>query len=190
MLEVGVTNSQRSQCTQWGQAGCTLNLVEARTHFSAWAVVSAPLVLGNDLTDEATMDAIWPIITNKDVLAVNDAWAGDSGVLLAQSSASVHLSNCSWFNAKGCDHPAWMVWKKDLPGGKVAVLLINNGATAVAVSVDFAALKGVECLGGSCCVRDVHAQKDIGMVAGTFTATIGTHDSAFIIVAPSCRSET
>lgn len=186
MLEVGVTNSQRNQCTQWGQQGCTLNLVEARTHFSAWAIVSAPLVLGNDLTDEVTMDAIWPIITNKEVLAVNDAWAGDSGVLLAQSSASVHLSNCSWFDNQGCNHPAWMVWKKDLPGAKVAVLLMNNDAMPATVSVSFAALKGVVCPGGSCCVRDVHAQKNIGMVSGTYTATIGTHDSAFIIVAQSC----
>ena len=27
---------------------------------------------------------------------------------------------------KFCQHSAWMVWKKEMEGGKVAVLLMNN----------------------------------------------------------------
>ena len=40
MLEVGVTNSQKvaEGCKAWGQRGCTLDLIEARTHFAAWCL--------------------------------------------------------------------------------------------------------------------------------------------------------
>ena len=41
-----------------------LNLVEARTHFAMWCVLSSPLTLTNNLTDSAGLDAVWPIITN------------------------------------------------------------------------------------------------------------------------------
>merc|ERR1712100_824880 len=102
----------------------TLDLVEARTHFSAWSIVSAPLVLGNDLTDKDTMDKIWPIISNREVIAVNEAWAGDSGTLVAHSTTNVHMLNCSRFNDDGCDYPAWMIWRKKLPDAKTAVLLM------------------------------------------------------------------
>ena len=64
---------------------------------SAWCVVSAPLVLGMDLTDTAKLEPVIPIITNKvknfspctifrhfdmtnsceqEALAVNQAWEG------------------------------------------------------------------------------------------------------------------
>ena len=49
---------------------------ETRTHFSAWCIVSSPLTLSHDLTNTSTMDAVWTIITNREALAVNDAWAG------------------------------------------------------------------------------------------------------------------
>lgn len=35
------------------------NAAESRSHLSAWALVSAPLALGFDLTDDAKMDAAW-----------------------------------------------------------------------------------------------------------------------------------
>lgn len=186
MLEVGVTNSQRgAKCSAWGQRGCTLDLTEARTHFSAWCIVSAPLVLGNDLTDQATTDAIWPIISNREALAVNEAWAGDAGTLVKQSSQLVQLANCSWFNDDGCEHPAWMVWGKYLGGGKAALLLMNNDETAADVSVAWSDLppsKG-SCPPAGCAVRDVHAGKDLGVFKSGFTASaLAPHDSAFIVV--------
>ena len=41
---------------------------EDQSHFCAWAIVSSPLVLGFDLTDSATMDRVWPIISNHEVV--------------------------------------------------------------------------------------------------------------------------
>jgi hypothetical protein len=47
------------------------------SHLSAWAIVSAPLTLGFDMSDEAKMKAAWPIISNKEVLAVSQEWQAD-----------------------------------------------------------------------------------------------------------------
>ncbi len=185
MLEVGVTNSQRVDqgCKYWGQAGCTLNIGEAATHFYAWCIVSAPLVLGNDLTDDTTMDRIWPIISNKEAIAVNQAWVGDSGTLVAKSPYNVSMKNCSWFNDDGCEHPSWMVWKKRLPDKQIAVLLMNNyNDRAANVSVVWQDI-GVKCPSTGCAVRDVAAHNDLGYFAGKFTAAnLGPHHSAFVIV--------
>lgn len=44
------------------------NLTESKTHFGGWCIVSAPLILGMDLTDTSNLDAVWPIISNKEAV--------------------------------------------------------------------------------------------------------------------------
>lgn len=57
--------------------------VESRTHFSAWAVTSAPLILGFDLRNQTAMQLAYPIITNTDVLSVNQqVWRAGNGMAL------------------------------------------------------------------------------------------------------------
>ena len=53
--------------------------------------MSSPLVLGLDLTNETNMDLFWPIITNQEALAVNEAWVGDAGSLLKQSAEMARM---------------------------------------------------------------------------------------------------
>ena len=45
--------------------------------------MSSPLVLGLDLTNKSNLDAVWPIISNREMLAVNEAWAGDAPAFAA-----------------------------------------------------------------------------------------------------------
>ena len=186
MLEVGVTNSQHPNFP-------TLSFVEARTHFSAWCIVSSPLVLGNDLRDQDKMDEIWPIISNREAIAVNQAWAGDSGTLIKQSDEETHFSNCSWFNNDGCSHPSFMIWKKvlamsdddDKTVREVAVLLMNNANVSHDLTVDFAQDLNMSSSGSTvtATVRDIHAHKDLGNFVGNFTAkSIGPRDSAFVVI--------
>eukprot|EP01006_Ploeotia_vitrea_P048604 TRINITY_DN67255_c4_g1_i1.p1 TRINITY_DN67255_c4_g1~~TRINITY_DN67255_c4_g1_i1.p1 ORF type:complete len:378 (-),score=24.30 TRINITY_DN67255_c4_g1_i1:364-1344(-) len=53
--------------------------IESRSHFGAWCIVSSPLTLGFDMTDNTKMDEVWDIITNKEAIAVNQAWQGHPG---------------------------------------------------------------------------------------------------------------
>jgi len=64
------------------EVGNIANYNEGRAHFGAWIIVSAPLILGFDLTDKNKMDSVWNIITNTEALAVSQTWAGHPGMLL------------------------------------------------------------------------------------------------------------
>jgi hypothetical protein len=57
-----------------------LDLPWNRAHFGAYCIVSSPLVL--DVDALATLAPVVPIITNKDAIDVNQAWAGSPGQLL------------------------------------------------------------------------------------------------------------
>ena len=46
-----------------------------RSNFAAWCIVSSPLILGHDLTDETVMDKIWPIITNRHAINISQSFA-------------------------------------------------------------------------------------------------------------------
>jgi len=52
------------------------------TSAGAWCIVSSPLILGLDLTDEDRVTGVWDIITNRDAIAVNQNWAGSPGKLV------------------------------------------------------------------------------------------------------------
>ena len=79
---------------------------EYRTHFSLWAILAAPLIAGNDLfhMTEPTRE----ILTNKEVIAVNQDPAGKQGY-------------------KVSDDGDQEVWVKPMSDGSFAVLLLNRG---------------------------------------------------------------
>ena len=61
--------------------GKTLDVPWNRAHFGAWCVVSSPLILSLDL-DSPALPLVVPFITNPEAIAVNQAWAGNPGMLL------------------------------------------------------------------------------------------------------------
>lgn len=145
-----------------GNIGGSLAFVESRSHFGAWCVVSAPLILGLDITNKKLVESVWDIISNREAIAINQAWAGHPGRL-------VHETN------------SYQVWAKKLPKGEQAVLIINTGSSRIDVSVSLAGV-GLET---ACTVRDVWAHRDLGRVSGTWKVTgLTQHDSAFVRFSP------
>ena len=57
------------------EVGNLASHAEDRAHFAAWCIISAPLVLGFDLTNSDTMDRVWDIIANPESIAVSQTWA-------------------------------------------------------------------------------------------------------------------
>jgi len=150
MLEVG----------NFDETNATLDAIESQTHFGAWCVVSSPLILGLDLTDTARVDGVWDIISNKEAIAVNQAWAGHPGRLVQDGGRA-----------------GWQLWAKRLPGGAQAALLFNRGLAPVNVSISLATLG----LPGTCHARDIWKRADIGDVSGTWDVQeLGVHDSRFV----------
>jgi len=184
MLEVGCAE-------RFDTPGPGLSFVEARTHFAAWAIVSSPLTLSHDVNDDNVTEAIWPIIANKEVIAVNQAWAGHSGSPFKQSSPTVRLSHVNHAKVGGADGvalensgptdaPSFEYYYKPLGEGKTAVLLLNHGAQAD-LTLSFEDVPGLGC--SKCFLRCIYEHKDLGSFSSSFVAkAVASHDSRFFVV--------
>jgi len=192
MLEVGC---------QHGPGGASdpgLTIAETRTHFGAWVIVSSPLTLSHDVNSDTIMDQIWRIITNTEVLAVSQSYAGFSGGPFKSSDSQVVLDSVNHAAMeKGMTEeermatgqtvaPSFHYFYKPLKvaGAETAVLLMNNGDSAATLSLNFADVPGVAC--SKCHVRDIWNKVDLGIFTTAFVAkSVGTHDSAFLIITPA-----
>eukprot|EP00931_Biecheleriopsis_adriatica_P060406 TRINITY_DN36279_c0_g1_i1.p1 TRINITY_DN36279_c0_g1~~TRINITY_DN36279_c0_g1_i1.p1 ORF type:complete len:429 (-),score=54.60 TRINITY_DN36279_c0_g1_i1:155-1441(-) len=52
-----------------------------RAHFGAWCVISAPLILGMELSDDK-INTVLDIIANEEAIKVNQQWSGHPGMLV------------------------------------------------------------------------------------------------------------
>jgi len=73
-----------------------------RAHFGAWVIVSAPLILGLDLTDTAKVTTIWDIISNQEALAVSQSWYGHPGMLVENITPAPPNSTTLYMWAVDC----------------------------------------------------------------------------------------
>lgn len=127
-------------------------------HFSLWALLSSPLLLGNDL--RSVPAATLNVLRNADVIAVNQDWGGSQGRRVA-------------------DNGDTEVWAKPMSDGSAAAVLFNRGGSATTVSTTAAALG----LGGS----TSYTTKNLwtaatGSTAGTLSATVPPHGVAMFRV--------
>jgi len=134
--------------------------VEYRAHFSLWCLLSAPLMAGNDV--RSMTPAIRDILTNRDVIAVDQ----DS----LQQGRRIRK-----------DGPL-EVWAKKLTDGSQAVILFNRGQAAGVVAVSWQEL-GLR-FDAELRVRDLWTKQDVGVVKGTFSATVPPHDVVMVRVSP------
>jgi alpha-galactosidase len=147
MLEVGNSDNGAGEVTD----------VENQSHFSLWAIVSAPLIAGNNLFDANMSAATKTILTNKEIIDINQDAMGLQGVRI-------------WENGSES------LWGKPLnANGARAAVLFNEGAAAVDMTVKFVDL-GLAA--GSAKVRDLQAHADLGTFKDSFTINVASHGTA------------
>jgi alpha-galactosidase len=130
---------------------------EEYTHMTLWCLDSAPLLLGNDLT---SMDAFTlNILENDEVLAVDQDSLGQQGRCVARGDG-------------------FLVYKKQLEDGSIAVGLFNTGDDAATVTANWGDLK----IHGSRHVRDLWRQKDLGKFRNEFSITVAPHSAELVRV--------
>ena len=83
------------------EVGNLASYAEDEAHFGLWVVTSSPLILGFDMTSDAKMSRVWPIITNREAIAINQEWAGSPGQLLMSRDASQHPDSLGFLNYTG-----------------------------------------------------------------------------------------
>jgi alpha-galactosidase len=138
-----------------GNGGLTAD--EARTHFSLWSLLAAPLLAGNDLRNMGPQTR--DILLNREVIAVNQDPLGRAASRVAVDGDAE-------------------VWAKPLAGDAVAVGLFNRGDAPREVAVTWARLKR----DGAQRVRDLWAHADRGRFPGEFNATVPPHGVVMVRV--------
>jgi alpha-galactosidase len=139
---------------------------EYRSHFSLWAIMAAPLIAGNDVTQmtEATLG----ILTNAEVIAVDQDPLGVQGKPVGTDTALE-------------------VWARPLSGtATYAVALLNRTDRPADIHVPWSRL-GITSPNAT--VRDLWRHADLGSVATGYTAAVPPHGVVMLKVAaqPSAR---
>ena len=127
-----------------------MNEDEYRTHFSLWAMLAAPLIMGNDLTRMTPYTV--EILTNREVIAVDQDQLGKQGFRVAQEGP-------------------FEVWMKPMADGSKVVGLFNRQRTAEQITANFAQI-GIR---GEATVRDLWLKKDVGTFKDSYSAYVPPH---------------
>ena len=132
---------------------------EYRTHMSLWSILAAPLLAGNDL--RSMSPAILEILTNREVIAVNQDKAGKQGRRVAQSGEQE-------------------VWVRPLADGGHAIGMFNRSAAPATVSLKWAELgpKASPKKG-----RDLWTHRDVLFDGAEYSATVPSHGVVMLRVA-------
>lgn len=187
MLEVGCQHGPGGA----GDPG--LSMAETRSHFASWIVVSSPLTLSHDVNNDTIMDQVWPIIANKEAIAVSQTYAGFSGGPFHSSAALVTLDDVDYSSMERgmTEHElmgkgpmvsaASQYFYKPLnwDGTSAAVVMLNSDSASQELTLNFADVPGLK---GPCKVRDVWERKDLGQADTSMKFTVDSHDAAFLVL--------
>jgi hypothetical protein len=130
---------------------------EKHTLMTLWAIVRSPLMIGGNLpeNDPLTLE----LLTNEEVIAVNQASSGNREVL-AEGKA--------------------VAWAADAPDGGAYVALFNRGETPMRVEVPLATVG----LAGRVAVRDLWKRASRGETSDLVAADLEPHGAALLNLAP------
>jgi alpha-galactosidase len=145
------------------EVGNGLTAAENRSHFSLWAMLAAPLMAGNDIRkmDESTRT----VLTNKDVIAVNQDASGIQGFRYSNKDSV-------------------QVWFKPLSNGEWAMCVVNRSAAATPFEFnwqneivnDELSKRGLHADAIAYKLRDLWTKKDAGTTKRSLKAIIQPHD--------------
>jgi len=149
-----------------GQVGWGENLHQTRlnpdeqyTHISLWCLLSAPLLIGCDISkmDDFTV----ALLSNDEVIAVNQD-------ILGKEAKQVLVT------------PDYQVWMKPLEDGSHAIGIFNLTEKYKSIAIKWSELG----LGksGSVSVRDLWRQKNLGAFTEQFSSKVAPHGVTFIKV--------
>ncbi|XP_058097775.1 alpha-galactosidase-like [Magnolia sinica] len=142
-----------------GNGGMTTE--EYRSHFSIWALVKAPLLIGCDIRsmDNVTLG----LLNNKEVIAVNQDKLGVQGKKVKQDGDLE-------------------VWAGPVEGGRVAVVLWNRGSSQASITATWSDVG----LSSTAVVeaRDLWAHSTTQSVREQITATVDSHACKMYVLTP------
>ena len=144
--------------------GCTDE--EYRTHFSLWAIMNSPLMIGCDI--RRMTPATKEILTNKDVIAINQDIECRAPYCIRQ-----------WNNPENV-----MALVKPLSDGSLAICFVNFGDKKSEMSLQFwdMGISYAENIGLS--FYNCYTKQDEGKFAERYVAQVEPHDTMVFIAKP------
>ncbi|WP_405926850.1 ricin-type beta-trefoil lectin domain protein [Streptomyces sp. NBC_00035] len=137
-----------------------LSAAQNRTHMGLWAIAGAPLLAGNNLATMSTSTA--SILTNREVIAIDQDARGLQGVEVAEDSTGLQ------------------VYSKILSGtGKRAVLLLNRTSAAANITARW---QDLGLTTASAAVRNVWSASNVGSYATSYTAAVPAGEAVLLTV--------
>ena len=124
---------------------------EYRTHMSLWSILAAPLLAGNDLRNMTP--AILEILTNREVIAINQDTDGKQGRRITKSGDQE-------------------VWARPLSGGAQAIGLFNRGGSPAKITVNWPDM-GLKTAPSR--ARDLWAHSDLKLDSAEYSVTVPAH---------------
>jgi hypothetical protein len=120
--------------------------------------MAAPLIAGNDI--RSMTQEIHDVLTNPEVIAVDQDAAGFQGTKVADNGAGLQ------------------VWAKRLQQtGAVAVALFNRSGSTANITANWSA---IGLASGSATVRDLWARADRGSFTSSYTASVPSHGTVLL----------
>ncbi|XP_076958267.1 alpha-galactosidase 3-like [Bidens hawaiensis] len=142
-----------------------MSYLEYRSHFSIWALMKAPLLIGCDVRNMTA--ETFEILSNKEVIAVNQDPLGIQGRKV---------------NVTGTDD-CLQVWAGPISGKRFAVVLWNRCSEAGTIKVSWASL-GLES-SVSVSIRDLWKHEDVVADAvASFGVPVDAHSCEMFVLTP------
>jgi len=142
-----------------GNGGMTKE--EYRAHFSMWALFSAPLLAGNDISNMTAETK--EILLNKEVIAIDQDPLGRQGRRVKKTGDQE-------------------IWSKQLQDGGRTVVLLNRGPAAAKIAVSWTDIGYPDSLPAS--VRNLWTASDLGKQIGTYSADVPSHGAIMLTIKP------
>jgi alpha-galactosidase len=147
-----------------GNGGMTTE--EYQSHFSLWALVKSPLLIGCDVSKMTANTAT--ILMNQEVINLSQDQLGVQGHRVTVPGDQE-------------------VWAGPLANGDIGVILLNRGDASASVTVDFTKDLGLQS-GTSVTLRDLVTHKDLGSFTNTYSVTLNSHASQTLRLAVAKRT--
>ena len=139
-----------------------MSMTEYESHFSLWALLKAPLLIGNDLTN--IQPEVLKLLGNTDIIAVNQDRLGKQGRRVKRSF---------WGQE---------VWAGELSGGSVAVVMFNRGWFSSTIDFTFQEVGYSQEVAE---VYDLLAQSVLNEAKSSFSSRVKSGGVTFVRLDPS-----
>ncbi len=147
-----------------GRGGCSD--IEYRSHFSLWALLAAPLMIGCDVRNMTR--GAREILLNREVIAVNQDPLGRQAWRVGQQYHGAHRAE---------------IWAKPLEDGSVAVGLFNLGEVRerwITFAFETVGIHPAR----PCAVRNLWSGEDLGVFTGSYSTRVIRHGVELLRIFP------